>query len=120
MSYKWKPSKAAAAEYSAKMAEIETFCLEHNIRQSLRGDSYYFVLDGKLYRVSNHTVEASNRGAFDDMGNQIRELYHEAGEEGRICITAGKTRIMDIYNDLTAGYTLDRRGNRISNSEGEC
>ena len=48
------------------------------------------------------------------MGNQIRELYHEAGEKGMICITAGKTRIMDIYNDIAAGYDLDRRGNRIS------
>ena len=114
MAYKWKPSKAAAAEFSAKMAEIETFCHDHDIRKSLSSDSYYFVLGGKMYRVSNHTVAASNRGAFDEDGNQIRELYHEAGEDGMICITAGKTRIIDIYNDLAAGYDLDRRGNRIS------
>lgn len=31
-----------------------------------------------------------------------------------ICITAGKTRIMDIYSDLEAGYKLDRRGNRLN------
>ena len=114
MAYKWKPSKAAAAEYGAKMAEIDQFCRDHGISQSLSSDSYYFTLGGNFYRVSNHTVAASNNAAFDDMGNQIRELYHEAGEKGMICITAGKTRIMDIYNDIAAGYDLDRRGNRIS------
>ena len=40
-------------------------------------------------------------------------LYHEAGEKGMICITAGKTRIIEIYNDLEAGHALDRRGIQI-------
>ena len=113
MARNWKPSKAAAADFAAKMAEIEQFCRDHQISQSLSGDSYYFTIGGNFYRVSNHTVAASNNAAFDDMGNQIRELYHEAGEKGMICITAGKTRIIEIYKDLEAGHTLDRRGNRI-------
>lgn len=113
MSYRWKPSKTAAREFAEKMREIDAFCLEHGIRQSNSSDSYYFELDGVNYRVSNHTIEASNRGAFLD-GVQIRDLYHPNGEAGIVCITAGKTRIMDIYNDLAAGFRLDRRGNRIT------
>lgn len=114
MSYKWKASKAAAAEYGAKMREIEQFCQDHGISSSLSNDSYYFTLNGKNYRVSNHTVAASNRGAYNDLGEQLREEYHPGGEAEMICITAGKTRIMDIYNDLVEGYKLDRRGNRIT------
>ena len=92
MSYRWKPSKTAAREFAEKMREIDAFCLEHGIRQSNSSDSYYFELDGV----------------------QIRDLYHPNGEAGIVCITAGKTRIMDIYNDLAAGFRLDRRGNRIT------
>jgi len=113
MGYKWKPSKAAAADFTAKMAEIDQFCASHGITQSRSSDSYYFEIDGVKYRVSNHTVDASNRGAYDAFGNQIRDLYHEDGESGMICITAGKTRIIEIYNDLEAGYKLNRRGYRI-------
>jgi hypothetical protein len=114
MAYRnWKPSKTKAREYAQKMKEIEEFCSENGIHQSSRGDSYYFTIDGQAYRVSNHTVEASNRGAFTEFGEQIREKYHEDGErDDTIYITAGKTRIMDIYNDLKAGYELDRRGYR--------
>ena len=114
MAYKYRPSAADRAAYGAKMAEIDQFCKDHEISASLRGDSYYFRLNGVDYRISNHTIEASNRGAFDDFGNQIRELYHDGGEADTVCITAGKTRIIDIYNDLAAGYKLDRRGNRIT------
>ena len=114
MAYRWKPSKAEAAEFSAKLAEIEQFCRDHEITASIRGDSYYFRLNGIDYRVSNHTVDASNRGAYDDMGNQVRDMYHPDGEKGMICFTASKMRIMEIYNDLAAGYNLDRRGRRIT------
>lgn len=31
---------------------------------------------------------------------------------GTVYIHAGKTRIIEIYNDLKAGYQLDGRGNR--------
>lgn len=110
---RWKPSKAKAQEFAAQMKEIEEFCSKNGISQSLSGDSYYFVIAGHPYRVSNHTVAASNRGAFNEFGEQVRELYHEGGEqEDVIYITAGKTRIIQIYNDLKAGCQLDRRGNR--------
>lgn len=110
---KWKPSRSAAREFAAQMREIEKFCADNGISQSRTSDSYYFYLNGKSYRVSNHTIAASNRGAYDEIGNKIRDKYHENGEEPEtIYITAGKTRIIEIYNDLKAGYELDRRGNR--------
>lgn len=34
-----------------------------------------------------------------------------------VYITASKTRIIDIYNDLAAGYELDKRGNRVEKIE---
>lgn len=116
MAYRWKPSKAARAEFAAKMREIESFCQEHDIRASLAGDSYYFQLNGKNYRMSNHSVEASNRGAFDPTtGEQRRELYHEGGREAdTVYILAGKTRLVEIYNDLAAGLALDSRGRRVA------
>ena len=114
MSYRWKPSKTARAEFGEKMREISAFCAAHDIIQSKSGDSYYFELSGIEYRVSNHTVTASNRGAYDADGVQVRDLYHPDGEKPEaVYITAGKLRIMDIYNDLAAGKKLDRRGNRI-------
>ena len=115
MSYKWKPSAAARAEFAEKMRDIDEFCQVHDISKSLSSDSYYFQIDGVDYRVSNHTVSASNRHAYTDDGLQTRELYHPDGEKTDVVyITAGKTRIIDIYNDWAAGYTLDRRGNRIT------
>lgn len=112
--YKYKPSKKAAREFAAKMREIDEFCASHGIQQSRAGDSYYFSINGKKYRVSNHSVEASNAAAFDWMGNQVRHLYHEGGRDGgTIYIHAGKTRIIEIYTDLLAGFELDGRGNKI-------
>ena len=106
---------AQAREFAAKMQEIEAFCAEHGIQQSRRGDSYYFAINGQAYRVSNHSIEASNAAAFDDLtGEQLRDVYHPAGrEQDTVYIHAGKTRIIDIYNDIRAGRQLDRRGNRI-------
>lgn len=113
---KWKPSKAAVAEFKRKMDEISDFCIEKGIVQSASGDSYYFKIDGQKYRVSNHTVEASNAAAYRD-GIQVRDVYHDGGrQEDTIYIYAGKTRIIEIYNDLAAGYKLDHRGNRKDNS----
>lgn len=110
----WRPSKSAREEFAKKMAEIEKFCAEHGISASLSGDSYYFTVDGIHYRISNHSVEASNRGAFDELtGEQKRELYHQTGrEDNTVYIHASKTRIIEIYNDIAAGYKLDGRGNR--------
>ena len=111
---RWKPSKTAKREFAEKMQEIDDFCAEHGITSSISNDSYYFTVDGINYRVSNHSVEASNRGAFDSLtGEKRRELYHEGGREAdTVYIHASKTRIIEIYNDIAAGYELDGRGNR--------
>ena len=111
MRYKKRFSKTAKKEFAMKMAEIEKFCKENNIHSSLSNDSYYFTLNDKFYRVSNHTISASNRHAFDEFGQQKRELYHDADEENfYICITASKTRIIEIYNNLKQGKILNKRG----------
>ncbi len=95
------------------MQKIGAFCAENGIHSSLSFDSYYFTLNGVKYRVSNHSVEASNREAFDELTGQKRELYHQNGREDDVVyIHASKTRIIEIYNDLAAGYELDGRGNR--------
>ena len=113
MKYKKSFSKSAKREFAQKMEEIAMFCKEHGISQSCNGDSYYFVLNGKHYRISNHTVEASNRAAYDDFGNRLRESYHPNGREDDVVyITASKTRLMDIYCDLANGYAVDGRGFR--------
>lgn len=111
---KWKPSKTARREFAQKMDAIGEFCADNGIHQSLNGDSYYFFLNGRNYRVSNHSVEASNAKAYDSVtGEQRRMEYHPGGrEEDVIYIHASKTRIMQIYADLKAGYELDGHGNR--------
>ena len=118
--YRWKPSKEAKRAFAEKMTEIEEFCEENNISCSSSKESYYFRVNGQKYRVSNHSIEASNKRAsyFNEMTGeykQLREKYHpDEREEDVIYIHAGKTRIMEIYNDLKAGYKLDGRGNRLS------
>lgn len=114
MSYgKWKPSKTAKREFAKQMQEIEEFCAENGISASCSKDSYYFTLDGVHYRVSNHSVEASNHAAYRD-GEQVRAMYHEGDrEDGTVYINASKTRIIEIYNNLKAGYKLDGRGYKI-------
>lgn len=110
---RWKPSKTAKREFAQKMDEVREFCNEKGIDYSSRMDSFYFNLNGKAYRVSNHSIEASNAGAYDEFGNQIREKYHESSRDAETTyIHASKTRIIDIYNDLVNGYELDGRGNR--------
>lgn len=110
---KWKPSKTQAREFAKQMEEIDDFCIENHITSSSTNDSYYFTLNGVKYRVSNHSVESSNKGMYDSFGNQIRDSYHPDGrKEDVIYIHASKTRIIEIYNDLKNGYELDGRGNR--------
>ena len=113
---KWKPSKSAAREFAQTMEEITDFCREHGICKSSTSDSYYFSLNGKRYRVSNHTIAASDKGMYrpdpvTGVPIKVRESYHPE-EDDTICITASKTRIIDIYNDLANGYELDGRGFR--------
>ena len=113
--YHWKPSKTAIREYAERMEDIESFCIENGITRSSSCDSYYFTLNGKSYRVSNHTIEASNRGAYRDNGLgervQVREEYHLNGRDSdTIYITASKTRLIEIYNNLKQGKHLNARG----------
>jgi hypothetical protein len=73
-----------------------------------------FQIDGQKYRVSNHTIKASNSKAyrFDELTGQttkVRDEYHD-DDEGLICFTASKTRLPEIYNALLAGKELDKRG----------
>ncbi len=111
--YKWKPSKTAAKEFAIKMDEIRDFCSKNRIDMSLKGDSYYFEIGGQKYRVSNHSVEASNAKAYDEIEGKVRDVYHPGGREKEtIYIHASKTRIIEIYNDLKNGYQLDGRGFR--------
>lgn len=110
---KWKPSKTAVKEFAQKMDEIDDFCSKHGITASRTNDSYYFCLNGKNYRVSNHTIEASNKKAFNALGEQVRDTYHGGRDDNTVYITASKTRIIEIYNDIKAGYQLDKRGNRV-------
>ena len=111
MSYRYRPSRTARREFAKKMNEIDRFCEEKGISNSSSNDSYYFWLNGKYYRVSNHSIEASNRHAYDWQGNKIRECYHNSKrDEDTIYIHASKTRIIEIYNLLEQGYELDGKG----------
>ena len=111
--YKWKPSRTAAKEFAQKMDSIREFCIDHGISHSISKDSFYFCIDGKHYRVSNHSVESSNQAAYSDLG-QTRNLYHPDGRnDDTVYIHASKTRIKEIYRDILAGHSIDGRGNRI-------
>ena len=110
MNRRFKPSRTNAREFAEKMDVVSEFCAEHNISHSRAMDSFYFCIRGQSYRVSNHTVEASNRAAFGDLG-QTRELYHSARDADTIYIHASKTRIIEIYENLAAGHEIDGRGN---------
>ncbi len=111
---KWTPSKKAKKEFAEKMKEIDNFCAEHGIHASHTNDSYYFTINGVNYRVSNHSIEASNKAAFNEAsGTKRRPLYHnEERNTNTVYIHAGKSRIIEIYNDLIAGFELDGKGNR--------
>ncbi len=114
---RWKPNKEQKREFAQKMSEINTFCSERGISYSRNSDSYYFTLNGVDYRVSNHTIAASNKGAYNEDGEQIRRKYHPDKElEDVVYITASKTRLIEIYTNLEKGLELDRRGRVISAS----
>lgn len=98
-------------EKARRLAEIKRFCDANGIHASKTFDSYYFTMRGHRYRVSNHTVEASNRHAYDRAGRKRRELYHPDGrEDGVTYIHASRYRIIRIYLDLKLGAKLDGRG----------
>jgi hypothetical protein len=109
---KWKPSKEKAAEYAAKIKELEYFLADHpEIKSSNSRESFYFEIKGKTVRVSNHTVARSDSGCFDEFGNEIRSSYHQ--EDYDIKITASPVRLPQIWADLNAGFKLNKRGVKI-------
>lgn len=111
MGYRWKQSKSKAIEFANQMDDIKVFCSENGITQSFNGDSYYFSHEGKSYRISNHTVSKSDSGMSDFLGNKLRDSYHINGYD--VEITAGKTRIIEIYNAVKMGKTLNKRGYEV-------
>ena len=111
---KWKPNRAEAQEYKEQIEKINKFVEEKGITKSLNGSSYYFQLNGQFYRVSNHTIEASNKGAEDEFGNILRAKYHQDGGDPNVTyITASKMRIIEIYTNLEKGLKLNKRGQVI-------
>lgn len=114
---KFNFSKSSKKEFAAKMQEIKEFCDRNEIQYSKDMNSFYFEIDSKQVRVSNHTIKASDKGCFYENiytgeNTKIRDSYHE-NKKYDIQITASKTRIIEIYNDLKAGIKLNKRGNRI-------
>lgn len=108
---RWRPTKAQMKEYISKMNEIDEFCKVHNIERSASSDSYYFTLNGQDYRISNHTIEASNKRAYDGSGRQKRHKYHPDEREDNIkYIHASKTRLIEIYKILETGCEVDGYG----------
>lgn len=87
--------------------DVRRFCRANGIRMSDSG-SYYFELYGQRYRVSDHSVEESNRGAYDKRGYQRRRLYHPNGREA--------DTIYILSNDIEFVYLNLRNGNRVSSN----
>ena len=106
-----KFSNTKKRELAIQYEELNDFLSNNKeIQASSSLDSFYFEIDGKKIRVSNHTVSASNQGAYDEFMNQKREEYHSTNQYN-IQITASKFRLPEIYKNLKAGKTLDKRGN---------
>lgn len=105
--FKYKPSKKQIREFIAKMNQIEEFCKEHGIARSFNSDSYYFIANGKAYRVSN-SLHARGEYVYDP----ISDHGIDTDDSHTTYIYASKTRIIDIYNDIIAGYELDGHGRR--------
>jgi len=89
------------------MNDVRSFCKANGIRMSGTG-SYYFELYGQRYRVSDHSIEDSNRGAYDKKGYQRRRLYHPNGREENITYITS--------NDIEYVYLNLRNGNRVSSN----
>lgn len=106
-----KFSNTKKRELAIQYDDLNEFLARNKeIQASSSLDSFYFEIDSKKIRVSNHTVSASNRGAYDEFYNQKREEYHSTNQYD-IQITASKFKLPEIYKNLKAGKTLDRRGN---------
>jgi hypothetical protein len=87
--------------------DVRRFCRANGIRMSDSG-SYYFELYGQRYRVSDHSIEESNRAAYDRRGCQRRRLYHPKGREDGV--------IYILSSDIEFVYLNLRNGNRVSSN----
>ena len=116
--YRFKPSKSAIIEFAKKMDEIDDFCKENNIIQSSTSDSYYFSINSIKFRISNHSIQQSNLKAFNDLGQRIRNDYHNS-DDFYVEILASKTRLIDIYTSLINNVLIDYRG-RIVDDESKA
>lgn len=106
----YRLSKTKKREYAIKLEEVKDYCDKNHIYYNYKAKSFYFSVNGKDYRVSNHTVEASNKAAFDEFGYQWRELYHPKGRKDEIQIFASPVRLIEIHQNLLKGLDLDGRG----------
>lgn len=79
--------------------DIDEFCRKNGIRQSKAGDSFYFRIDGKSYRISNHTEQYSNMCSRDLKGRKIRNCYHGKGSR-TTTILAQRSEVKRIYERL--------------------
>ena len=106
----WKPSRTKAREFAKTMDEIQEYCDKNHINYSSSMSSYYFEINKQKYRISNHSIETSNRGAYKD-GLKVRNIYHDAEREPDVIyIHASKTRLIEIHEKLLKGHRLDGNG----------
>ena len=99
----WKPSRTRAREFANKMSEIRDYCDYNYITYSASMDSFYFDFEGKEYRISNHSVEASH---YNSLGK-----YHVGGRQDDVVyIHASKTRLIEVYENIIQGNKVDGRG----------
>lgn len=99
--------------YVERLEALDAFCEEHDIMCNVHRDSFYFELNGKRYRVSNHSIKANWERAYSGMRDDLKPLYHPNGyDKSIIYIHAGKFRVPQIYEDIRAGYDLNLRGYR--------
>lgn len=111
MRFRKRFSKTAKREFAIEMEEIRSYCDTNNIKYSKSMDSYYFRLNDKNYRVSNHTVESRNsETSVFFRGHEVDATR----ESNTVYITASKTRLIEIYKALLEGKELDARG-RVKN-----
>jgi hypothetical protein len=107
---KFKPNKTEKLIYIDKLTKLDNFLSSNtDIVSSSTRESFYFTVNGKYIRVSNHTISKSNSNMYDDLGNKIRDSYHLCKYDTEI--TASPLRLPEIYTYLLNGVELDKRGN---------
>lgn len=83
--------------------KLTAFCKENGIKRSKRGNSFYFTIEGKNYRVSDHSADFSNRCRFASNGKKIRGKYHSD--------FSNEIWVFGTPKDLERIYTQKRKEN---------